>query len=114
MKSSDKTRPDRGVTRKKPSAQATRTKQAEGLPGPKRPVPNAGESALRTSEEKFRRLSETAQDGILLLDARTGKIKDANPFIVKLLGYRHQELVGKTLWEIGPFRVAFSSRDAFH
>ena len=110
MKSSDKTRLDRGVTRKNPTARA---KQAARSPGSKRPVPNPGESALRTSEEKFRRLFETAQDGIILLDARTGKISDANPFIEKLLGYRQQELVGIELWEIGPFRDAFSSRDAF-
>ena len=68
---------------------------------------------MRTSEEKFRRLFETAQDGIILLEARTGKITDINPFIEKLLGYSHQELLGKKLWEIGPFQYAFTSQDAF-
>ena len=33
---------------------------------------------LILSEERYRRLFETAQDGILLLDARTGLIMDAN------------------------------------
>jgi PAS domain S-box-containing protein len=38
------------------------------------------------------------------LDADTGRITDANPFIQELLGYSHAEFLGKMLWEIGPFR----------
>ena len=38
----------------------------------------------RRSEEQYRRLFETAQDGILLLDAESGAITDANPFITHL------------------------------
>jgi PAS domain S-box-containing protein/putative nucleotidyltransferase with HDIG domain len=53
------------------------------------------------SELRYRRLFETAQDGILILDFNTGVIKDANPFIVNLIGYSRDELVGKELWEIG-------------
>ena len=68
---------------------------------------------LRISEEKFRRLFETAQDGILLLDARTGVITDVNPFLEKLLGYSHAEMVGKKLWQIGPFKDISASRGAF-
>jgi len=39
---------------------------------------------LEVSETRYRRLFETAQDAILILDAVTGKILDANPFIEKL------------------------------
>src|SRR6476646_5504925 len=42
-----------------------------------------------------RRLFETAKDGILLLDADTGQIIDVNPFLIKLLGYSHEEFLGK-------------------
>ncbi|HET9788816.1 MAG TPA: PAS domain S-box protein, partial [Pyrinomonadaceae bacterium] len=59
---------------------------------------------LEVSESRYRRLFETAQDAILILDANTGKIFDANPFIKELLGYSQEELVGKELWQIGLFR----------
>ncbi|HET9789340.1 MAG TPA: PAS domain S-box protein, partial [Pyrinomonadaceae bacterium] len=62
------------------------------------------EHNLEASETRYRRLFETAQDAILILDANTGKIFDANPFIKELLGYSQEELVGKELWQIGLFR----------
>jgi len=52
---------------------------------------------LRTSEVRYRRLFETAKDGILLLDADTGRITDVNPFLEDMLGYSHTELIGKAL-----------------
>ena len=71
------------------------------------------EDALKASEVRYRRLFETAKDGILILDAETGRITDANPFLQDLLGYSHAELLGKMLWEIGPFRDIAASRGAF-
>jgi PAS domain S-box-containing protein len=71
------------------------------------------EDALKASEVRYRRLFETAKDGILILDADTGRITDANPFLQDLLGYSHAELLGKRLWEIGPFRDIAASRGAF-
>jgi PAS domain S-box-containing protein len=71
------------------------------------------EDDLKASEVRYRRLFETAKGGILILDADTGRITDANPFLQDLLGYSHAELLGKMLWEIGPFRDIAASRDAF-
>ena len=71
------------------------------------------EDALKVSEIRYRRLFETAKDGILILDADTGRITDANPFLQDLLGYSHDELLGKRLWEIGPFRDVAASQAAF-
>src|SRR4030067_446512 len=71
------------------------------------------EEALKASEVRYRRLFETAKDGILILDADTGRITDANPFLQDLLGYSHAELLGKRLWEIGPFRDTAASPAAF-
>jgi PAS domain S-box-containing protein len=62
------------------------------------------EEKLRTSEGRYRRLFETAQDGILLLDTETQLVTDLNPRIVKMLGYTYDEILGKYLWEIEPFR----------
>jgi PAS domain S-box-containing protein len=70
-------------------------------------------SAVKISEIRYRRLFEAARDGILLLDIETGKITDANPFMAELLGYAHDELVGKELWEIGLFSDREASRAAF-
>ncbi|MFP4142342.1 MAG: PAS domain S-box protein [Thermoplasmata archaeon] len=68
---------------------------------------------IRTSEERYRRLFETAQDGMLIIDAETGKILDANPFIRDMLGYSLDELKGKELWEIGTFRDIVENREKF-
>ena len=70
-------------------------------------------AALQASETRYRRLFETAQDGILLLDAATGQITDVNSFLEKLLGYSHAELIGQYLWEIGPFKDVVESKLAF-
>ena len=69
--------------------------------------------ALALSEVRYRRLFETAQDGILLVDPDTRRIFDANPFLTDLLGYSHDDLVGKELWEIGLFRDIESNKAAF-
>jgi PAS domain S-box-containing protein len=69
--------------------------------------------ALQASETRYRRLFETAKDGILILDADTGKIADVNPFLIDMLGYSHEDLMGKTLWEIGPFKDIEASQSAF-
>ncbi|MDP2796728.1 MAG: PAS domain S-box protein [Methanoregula sp.] len=60
--------------------------------------------AFHDSETRYRRLFETAQNGILILDAKSGKITDANPFLLTLLGYTREEMLGKKLWEIGYIR----------
>ncbi len=69
--------------------------------------------ALGDSEKRYRRLFESAKDGILILDADTGKVVDANPFLLNLLGYSCDELVGQHIWELGPFKDIAASKDAF-
>jgi PAS domain S-box-containing protein len=59
------------------------------------------EARLRASEISYRRLFETSTDGILILKPGTGQIADANPSATQLLGWRHDELLNKELWEIG-------------
>ncbi|PIQ84338.1 MAG: hypothetical protein COV75_02800 [Candidatus Omnitrophica bacterium CG11_big_fil_rev_8_21_14_0_20_63_9] len=71
------------------------------------------EAALTISELRYRRLFETAKDGILILDGDTGLIIDVNPFLVEMLGYAPKEILGKHLWEIGPFKDIARSKMAF-
>ena len=54
------------------------------------------------AEMRYRRVFEAAKDGILILNADTGAVEDSNPFMTELLGYSHDQFVGKHLWEIGP------------
>jgi diguanylate cyclase (GGDEF)-like protein/PAS domain S-box-containing protein len=68
---------------------------------------------IKTSELRYRRLFEAAQDGILLLDAETGMITDVNPFLVKMLEYTREEFVEKKLWEVGAFKDIEASQEAF-
>ena len=52
---------------------------------------------LINSELRYRRLFEATQDGILILNARTGMIEDVNPYLIKMLGYSREEFMKKTL-----------------
>ena len=71
------------------------------------------EKVLEDSEKRYRRLFEASKDGVLILDAETGKIVDVNPYLLQLLGYSYDELSGKHLWEIGAFKDIAASKDAF-
>jgi len=59
------------------------------------------EDLLADSEERYRRLFETANDGIVLLEKREGMITHANPAFEKMFGYNVKEIVGKHLDDIG-------------
>jgi len=66
-----------------------------------RVVTNDTWKSLRASERRFRRLFETAQDGVLILDAKSHKILEANPFILEILGRPKTEIIGKEVFELG-------------
>ena len=74
---------------------------------------NSLELALEVSELRYRRLFETAQDGILILDADSGKIIDVNPFLLDLLDYPFESIIGLQLWEIGLFEDIAANQAAF-
>lgn len=68
---------------------------------------------LRKSEARYRRLFETAQEGIFFLDANTDIIIDVNPYLLDLLGYPSDELIGKHLSHLGMFGDVPESNAAF-
>jgi diguanylate cyclase (GGDEF)-like protein/PAS domain S-box-containing protein len=61
------------------------------------------ESSLKKSEMGYRRLFETAHDGILLIDAQSQRIIDANPAIMAMLQCDAADLLSKRLGELGAF-----------
>ncbi|MDP1662210.1 MAG: PAS domain S-box protein, partial [Phycisphaerales bacterium] len=71
------------------------------------------QQAVVESETRYRRLFETAKDGILILDARTGRITDTNAIMGGLVGREAHELLGKELHEIGLFGDTEASKRAF-
>jgi PAS domain S-box-containing protein len=75
--------------------------------------PRSAEYALKVSEMRYRRLFETAQDGILILNADSGQIDDVNPFLTDMLGYSRKQLLGNRLWDIVPFKDVGASKAEF-
>ncbi len=74
------------------------------------PDPRA-EEAISASEMSYRRLFEAAKDGILILDVDTGCITDVNPFLMELLGFCRDEMIGRTVAELSPFKDIESNKD---
>nr|CBX27252.1 Uncharacterized signaling protein PA1727 [uncultured Desulfobacterium sp.] len=61
------------------------------------------ETDLRESEKRYRRLFETSDDGIMILDFETGQVKDVNPFLLNLFGAEREEFIGKEFPQIRCF-----------
>lgn len=74
---------------------------------------NFKDETYKDSEVHYRRLFEKAQDGILIIDADTGRIIDVNPFLVNMLGYRRKDFIGKPLWSFVPFKDIRANRSAY-
>jgi PAS domain S-box-containing protein len=68
---------------------------------------------LSASEARYHRLFESAKDGILILDAKTGTIIDVNPFLIKLLGFSHKQFLAKKIWDIGVLKDIAASKAQF-
>lgn len=68
---------------------------------------------MLASELRYRRLFESARDGILILDADTGQIVDVNPYLIEMLGFSKDDFIGKELWQIGLFKDVAASQLAF-
>jgi diguanylate cyclase (GGDEF)-like protein/PAS domain S-box-containing protein len=68
---------------------------------------------LERSESRYRRLFETAQEGIILISSITSKVLDVNQFLVDLTGYSPNEITGRKLWELGFIKDVKKSKEAF-
>jgi PAS domain S-box-containing protein len=68
---------------------------------------------VKNTEIHSKSIFKFSKEGILILDAVTGQITDANPSLIEMIGFNYQELVGKELWEIGVFKNIAVSKEAF-
>ena len=60
----------------------------------------------QSAEARYRRLFESAKDGIIVLHADTGEILETNPFITQRFGYTRSSLTGVKFWETGLFKIS--------
>ena len=64
-------------------------------------------------ETSYKRLFETSQDGILVLDSETHRIVEANPGICLLTGLSRPRLIGADPENIAPLRALFQNSGSF-
>lgn len=57
-----------------------------------------GHPPFKELAQRYTRLFEAAQDGILILDFPTGRIDDVNPYLCNLIGTKKEQLLGKSFW----------------
>jgi PAS domain S-box-containing protein len=69
--------------------------------------------ARRASEVRYRRLFESAKDGILILDAETGMVVDVNPFLIELVGCARETVLEKRVWELGFLKDTIANQANF-
>jgi PAS domain-containing protein len=50
---------------------------------------------LKESEKRYKRVFDTASDGIVFFEQHEGKITHANPATEKMLGYTQKEIIGR-------------------
>jgi diguanylate cyclase (GGDEF)-like protein/PAS domain S-box-containing protein len=68
---------------------------------------------LQVSELYYRRLFESAKDGIILLDLASGRISDVNDSVLNMLGYRRDQYVKQQFLDVLPFRNIPACQAAF-
>src|SRR5688572_7452949 len=67
---------------------------------------------LLVSDSRYRRLFESANYGILILDAETLPITEINPFVSEFFGIPRDEIVGGDLMRLGVFTCADQNAEA--
>jgi PAS domain S-box-containing protein len=71
------------------------------------------EKKPKRSKTRYQRPFETAQDGVLVLESDTGKIIDINPILLEMLGYSHDEFLGKQPCQLDLFNDILPNKDVF-
>jgi len=91
----------------------TASRQALCIPRTSPRAKNKPGKQRLVAKSRNRPTFETPQDGVLVLEADTGKIIDVNPFLIEMLGYSPNKFLGKKLWKIDLFNEIVPDKDAF-
>ena len=59
------------------------------------------ETAMRVSEEKFRRVFESSPDYILLFSLHSARVLDVNAAFERITGYRQEEMLDRSVLDLG-------------
>jgi PAS domain S-box-containing protein len=104
---------DKDKTQKKLTEELTQLRRQVAQLKKKETGRKRAEHDLKASESRYRLLFESAPDGILILEADTGKIIDVNHFMIEMLVVSREQFLGKQLWEIGLFKDSDANKIAF-
>jgi PAS domain S-box-containing protein len=72
------------------------------------------EEALKASEEKYSSIFHEALDGIVLIEAKTGRIADCNPQFEEMTGRSLSDLKQIKIWEVRPPDKIERAREKFY
>jgi PAS domain S-box-containing protein len=72
-----------------------------------------GYNVIQMYEKRYRRLFESAKDGIIILNADNAMIVDVNPFLINMLGYTKEQFLTKHIWDIGTKENIGLSKELF-
>ncbi|MGI2335257.1 MAG: PAS domain-containing sensor histidine kinase [Dehalogenimonas sp.] len=73
-------------------------------------VPKESEQEYKPIDTNYRRLFETSQDGLLIIDAETGMVLEINSILEKILGCPRQEVLNKAIWDLGFLKSVFADK----
>jgi PAS domain S-box-containing protein len=73
----------------------------------------ASEARLRESEERFSKAFHGSNARLAILDAETGRFLDVNDAFVRAYGYSREEIIGRTLLELGLWAEPAQREEAY-
>ena len=72
------------------------------------------EEALKASEERYRAIFQEARDGIVLIEAETGRVADCNPRLEEMTGRSLSDLTRMKMWDLWPSDKIEKVKEKFH
>jgi len=71
------------------------------------------EEALKVSEERYRAIFHEAHDGIVLIEAETGRIANCNPRLEEMTGRSLSDLTRMKIWDLCPLDKIEKVKEGF-
>jgi len=68
---------------------------------------------MKANELLYRELFETASEALIIIDAKSGVIINANTSLLSFFNYHKNEIVNKIVWEIQSFKNIFNNEKSF-